>query len=156
MRRLYISIIVFLAHIQMSFGQLPGLSESAFDINPSVEAFTMTKYGSVSPSLNTGAFSFSIPIYTYKDPDFELPISLDYHYDGLKPSVHSGMAGMGWSLNYGGVITRTVRGIPDESGFNSNPKGFYYLCQDKTREQYLSLLQKIKPRLLLIQLLLYL
>ncbi|MBR1928037.1 MAG: hypothetical protein IJ840_09890 [Bacteroidales bacterium] len=83
----------------------------------------MTKYGQVSPSLYTGAMSFSLPIFNYRDPYFSIPISLEYHFDGYRPDKHSGMVGYGWSLNCGGVITREVRGFPDE--------GFVY--QDQTR-----------------------
>lgn len=84
------------------------------NITPSVETFTMTRYGALVPSLYTGAMSFSVPIYTYSDPDFTIPVSLEYNYDGYKPSQHSGTVGLGWSLNCGGVITREIRGLPDE------------------------------------------
>lgn len=84
------------------------------NITPSVETFTMTRYGSLVPSLYTGAMTFSVPVYTYSDPDFTIPVSLEYNYDGYKPSQHSGTVGLGWSLNCGGVITREIRGLPDE------------------------------------------
>lgn len=84
------------------------------NITPSVESFEMTKYGMISPSMYTGAMSFSVPIYTYQDPDFTIPISLDYNFDGYRPAIHSGTVGYGWNLNCGGVITREVRGYPDE------------------------------------------
>lgn len=84
------------------------------NISPSVETFEMTKYGMISPSMYTGAMSFSVPLYTYKDQDFTIPISLDYNFDGYRPGMHSGTVGYGWTLNCGGVITREVRGYPDE------------------------------------------
>lgn len=96
------------------------------DVTPSVESFAMTKYGIVSPSLYTGAMSYSIPLYTYSDPDFTIPISLDYNYDGYRPSMASGTVGLGWALNCGGVITREVRGIPDEGPLDDiNTYGWY-------------------------------
>ena len=97
------------------------------DIAPSVESFKMTQFGSVAPSLYTGAMTYSLPLYTYQDEDFTIPISLEYSYDGYKPSQHSGTVGLGWALNCGGVITREVRGYPDECyGLNDNIRGYFY------------------------------
>lgn len=55
---------------QMSAGNEPQ--------RPSADAWEFMKYGEIHPSLYTGTLSLSIPFYTYKDPDFELPISFDY------------------------------------------------------------------------------
>ena len=86
---------------------------------PGVESFSMTKYGQVAPSLVTGAMHYSIPVYTISDPDFNIPISLEYNFDGYRPSQGSGALGYGWHLNCGGVITREVRGIPDEGSYQT-------------------------------------
>ena len=85
--------------------------------SPSVEAWQMTRYGNLTPSLYTGAMTFSLPLYTYEDPDFTIPISLEYSFDGYRPGQHSGTVGYGWYLNCGGAITREVRGMPDEGIF---------------------------------------
>ena len=75
-------------------------------VSPSVETYSMTKFGGLSPSLYTGAMTYSVPIFTYSDPDFTLPISLEYNFDGFRPSQHSGTIGYGWHLECGGAITR--------------------------------------------------
>ena len=67
-----------------------------------------------SNSLFTGALQLSIPIYTISDPDFTLPISLNYIADGFQPRKHSEYLGLGWSLNAGGCIVREVKGKPDD------------------------------------------
>lgn len=94
-------------------------SREAFSFNstisPSTETFAIAQYGKLAPSLYTGAMSFSIPVFTYEDPDFTVPISLDYSFSGYKPAVHSGTIGYGWALNCGGVITREVIGLPDDA-----------------------------------------
>lgn len=101
------------------------------DIAPSVESFKMTQFGSVAPSLYTGAMTYSLPLYTYQDEDFTIPISLEYSYDGYKPSQHSGTVGLGWALNCGGVITREVRGYPDEKqDMDEDICGYYYTIKD--------------------------
>ncbi len=91
---------------QMSAGNEP--------VRPSADAWSFTQYGEIHPSLYTGTLSLSIPFYTYKDPDFELPISLDYATNGHVPNVVPGVLGPDWTLNVGGVITREIRGIPDD------------------------------------------
>ena len=82
--------------------------------SPSVESYQMTRCGNLLPSLYTGAMTFSLPLMTYLDPDFTIPVTLEYRFDGYKPGQHSGPVGYGWYLDCGGVITREVRGIPDE------------------------------------------
>ena len=84
------------------------------NIRPSVQAYEMTKYGNLTPSLYTGTFQYSLPLYTYNDPDFEIPVSLEYSFNGYRPSQPSGTVGLGWTLNCGGAITREIVGLPDE------------------------------------------
>lgn len=88
--------------------------------SPSVESYQMTRCGNLLPSLYTGAMTFSLPLMTYSDPDFTIPVTLEYSFDGYKPGQHSGSVGYGWYLDCGGVITREVRGIPDEGDLDRN------------------------------------
>ena len=88
--------------------------------SPSVESYQMTRCGNLLPSLYTGAMTFSLPLMTYSDPDFTIPVTLEYSFSGYKPGQHSGSIGYGWYLDCGGVITREVRGIPDEGDLDQN------------------------------------
>src|SRR5712691_242330 len=81
---------------------------------PSPTAASLGKFGDVPISYYTGLPQISIPLVTAKGKTLELPISLDYHASGIKVEEIGGWVGMGWALEAGGVITRTVRGIPDE------------------------------------------
>lgn len=81
----------------------------------SAEVHDMIRYGEVETSLFTGTLNFSIPIYSLKDPDFNLDIILRYNSDGFKPMKHSGWVGYNWYLQTGGCITREVRNMPDEA-----------------------------------------
>ncbi len=84
--------------------------------NPaSPEAWSMVKYGDAELNLYTGTLGLSIPVYTFKNKNFTIPISLNYASTGYKPNLQTGILGAGWYLNAGGVITREVNGIPDES-----------------------------------------
>ena len=65
-------------------------------------------------NLYTGMVSANIPLYTYKDNDFEIPLSLQYSSSGYKTYAPIGCVGLGWTLNAIGCITRKVNGIADE------------------------------------------
>jgi YD repeat-containing protein len=73
---------------------------------------------SVSPSLYTGGLTLSLPIYTLKGSDLQIPISIAYTAaNGVRPSDPNTVVGMDWTLMAGGSISRTVRGLPDESAY---------------------------------------
>ncbi|HIT47640.1 MAG TPA: hypothetical protein IAC35_07275, partial [Candidatus Cryptobacteroides merdipullorum] len=95
-------------------------------VRPNTDTWEFIKYGEISPSLYTGSISLSIPLYTYKDNDFEIPVSFDYSSGGTMPNDRAGLLGTGWTLNAGGVITREVRGVPDDYKTNAMPLQFGY------------------------------
>lgn len=82
------------------------------------DTWNFIQYGNFDTNPYTGTVSVSIPIYTYEDPDFKFPISLHYGSNGMVPNRIPGIVGHDWNLNIGGVITRTVRGIPDDVPYN--------------------------------------
>jgi len=92
---------------------------------PSPTAATLGKFGDVPVSLYTGVPDISIPIFTAQGRTFSLPIVLRYHAGGIRVEEIGGWAGLGWTLEAGGTITRTVRGLVDEGG------GGYY-CTGNT------------------------
>ncbi|MFA5670412.1 MAG: hypothetical protein WC967_14320 [Balneolaceae bacterium] len=71
-------------------------------------------------TLNTGTPNISIPLYTLNHYGLNIPISLTYNASGQKADQFASWVGMGWNLNAGGVITRQVKGLPDDL-----EKGFY-------------------------------
>lgn len=79
-------------------------------IAPSPDAAALGKYGEIPVGLYTGIPSVSIPIYEVKQGKISVPISLSYNGGGgIKVQEESGWAGLGWVLNAGGIITRTLR-----------------------------------------------
>jgi len=78
-------------------------------IPASPNASSIGKYGEVPMNLSTGSANYSIPIFTVTGNELSLPITLNYSYDGYKPSQPVGWVGLGWSLNAGGVISRTIK-----------------------------------------------
>lgn len=72
------------------------------------------KYGNIPVSLYTGQVSVSVPLYHIEDPDFDIPLILNYASDGFKPNKRAGFAGLNWSLSGTGTITREIYGVPDD------------------------------------------
>lgn len=83
-------------------------------IPPSADAAALGKYGRVPVGYFTGIPNISVPLYTIKSGDLTLPVSLSYHAGGVKVEEMASSVGLGWTLNAGGAITRTVRGVADE------------------------------------------
>lgn len=82
----------------------------------SPNAASLGKYGDIPVNYHTGIPNISIPVYTIEEGPLRLPVSLSYHASGLKVMETASWVGAGWSLNAGGVITRSVRGVSDEKG----------------------------------------
>ena len=84
-------------------------------IPPTPEAAELGRYGNMPVSFFTGTPSIHIPLYELKGSQLDLPISLSYNAGGFRPQDIASWVGLGWSLNAGGVITRSVVGNPDLS-----------------------------------------
>ena len=80
-------------------------------------ASSLGKYGDIPVNLYTGTPKISIPLHTVKSRKLSFDVTLNYHASGIKVGGIASWVGLGWSLDAGGVITRTVRGLPDHSNF---------------------------------------
>ncbi|WP_299460896.1 hypothetical protein [uncultured Microscilla sp.] len=92
------------------------------NIPPSPNAAALEKFADVPISLYTGIPNVSVPIYQLKSRTLSVPVSLSYHYTGFQPNTTPSWVGLGWALNAGGVITRTVKGKSDNA-----PDGYWSL-----------------------------
>ena len=98
----------------------------------------------ISPNLYTGTMQLAIPFYTYKDADFEIPVSFGYASSGCMANVRGGIMGPGWGVNVGGMITREIRGIKDESGDTTkNVYGFYELHKNGSQQSLNTMLYNL-------------
>ena len=108
--------------------QLQAQDEAPFPqvniISPTASA--IAKYVDFPVNYHTGVPETSIPIYTVQEGPLQLPITLSYHASGLPVLEPAGWVGAGWSLNAGGVISRSVKGIADEQVVNNNYSYFGY------------------------------
>lgn len=81
----------------------------------SPNAAEFEKYGDIPVSLSNGTANVTIPLYTIKVGGLEIPITLSFNSNGIKPDEIPSYVGMGWNLNAGGVINYEQRGLPDYS-----------------------------------------
>lgn len=100
-------------------GQSAPLPPSLLNHNllpPSPDAAALGRYGNVPVSLYTGVPSIDIPLCTMPGRALSVALSLQYHGGGVRLDQIAPWTGMNWTLNAGGAITRTCRGIDDFSG----------------------------------------
>src|SRR5580698_4701385 len=76
---------------------------------PPADAASLGKYADIPVNMSTGIPNISVPIYNIKTPRLEVPINLSYYASGIKVDDIASWVGLGWSLNAGGAITRTIK-----------------------------------------------
>ena len=83
-------------------------------------------------NLFTGKVGLSVPVYQYSGSASNLNynISIDYSSGGINLNQDPGCVGTGWNLNAGGVIHRTINGLPDDlyrtTPADYNVSGYFY------------------------------
>ncbi len=94
-------------------------------IPPSPEAQAFMRYGEYPVDYSTGVPKIDIPVYEIKSGKLSLPISISYHASGIRVDDVASVVGLGWRLNAGGGLTRTVKGRPDEESQGILAQGSY-------------------------------
>ena len=122
-------------------GGIPGYSTpnpNAFVDVPTPTAASLGKYGDIGVSYFTGNPNISIPLYNLTVRGVTMPVSLDYDASGVMVNSLPTWAGQNWTLNIGGVITRTVKRYYDEwvppRQTSSSGASNYFKCHNKLKE----------------------
>lgn len=90
-------------------------------IPPSPTVANLMAFEEVPIDYYTGQPNIAIPIYNKAIGGAgNLTVALKYNTQGVKIQSRSSWVGTGWSLDAGGVVSRTVRGIPDEEPDDSD------------------------------------
>lgn len=116
-------LIILVSLCNGAFAQLPGdVSDQIQKITPksaqnSPNAASIQKYGDFNVNLFTGIPDISIPLFEIEAGPIKIPIVLSYHAGGIRYADKASWVGMGWSVQAGGQITRTIAGKPDEENF---------------------------------------
>jgi hypothetical protein len=121
------------------FGQISPIKDLLPKLTPtSPEATGLGRFGNYKVNLFTGLPDISIPIFEIKVGELNVPISISYHPAGIKVNDIASWAGLGWSVQTGGAISRKVVGGPDE--FTNN-----YLSATSTSANRTRLSSEIDP-----------
>lgn len=83
-------------------------------IPPLPEAAAIANFSLSTMNYSNGTPNINIPIHTMAVKALSVPIALTYNPSGIKVEEEASMAGLGWTLQYGGLISRTVKGLPDD------------------------------------------
>lgn len=118
MKKLFVFILALL-----SWGSVSAQLNLTPQSIPSPNAASLGIYGAIPVGYYTGIPEICIPLYEIDLDGFKIPIALNYHASGLKVGQEASWVGMGWSLNAGGCITRSVQGWDD---FATSPVGYFW------------------------------
>lgn len=114
-------------------------------LQQSPDISSLGTFGDIPVGKYTGVLNFTIPLYTIKVKDYQLPISISYQTSGIKVSEEASSVGLGWALSCGGVISQVINGrndlaydygykthdIPDPGAMNSNYEGYPFGCNSE-------------------------
>lgn len=104
----------------------------------SPNAASLGKYGDLPVSYYTGSVDVSIPLYTLSSKGIDLPVALHYDASGVRVNSLPSWVGQNWSLDAGGVITRSVQGGIDEYVTSVNQANPTYLEAFGVLPQYIN------------------
>jgi YD repeat-containing protein len=142
MKNIYFTCLLTLSVLFISNKLIAqGLNVESFETYKAPQTRDLGAVAFTPVSMFTGQPSISIPIYTVNHFGLQIPISLSYDASGFVPDKAPGVVGLNWSLNAGGMITRNVNNVPDESddggSYNSGAvqgksHGFFYGPRNNT------------------------
>jgi RHS repeat-associated protein len=105
-------------NVKQAFAQTASVPYQRDYVAKAPNAATFNKYGDIDVSLFTGSPNINLPIYTTRDVDNPISLSLHYNATGIKPEQHHDWVGSNWNLTTGGSITRIKHGDYDERKTN--------------------------------------
>ncbi|MBO9692959.1 hypothetical protein [Chryseobacterium sp.] len=115
MKKTTIAIILLLATLNNASGQttVNQYDPSVKNVPTSPEVALLGRFGDIPVGHYTGTAEVSIPLYTLKIDNIEIPLALSYHTSGIKVADEATWAGLGWNFLPEGTITQEIRGSED-------------------------------------------
>ncbi|MFN3771750.1 hypothetical protein [Cloacibacterium normanense] len=124
MMRLKILKLIALFIYFISCGQENKFAPIDYPNSPDVSK--MQTYGQIPVSTYSGLANVSVPIYSISEDGLEFPITLNYNTRGIKVNEESSRVGLGWSLGFPGLISRSMNGQNDLQGGHGQVNGKYF------------------------------
>lgn len=115
MRKLYLLIILLNSNYTFSQVELKKVAPEA----PNTSGILKVSENNISHY--TGSADIKFPLYSINSGSLQLNLELNYNSTGNKVEDIASWVGLGWNLSPIPVITRSVRGLPDE-----NQAGVFY------------------------------
>ncbi|MBB2145810.1 hypothetical protein GM921_09950 [Pedobacter sp. LMG 31464] len=88
---------------------------------PSPNAAALGVIGNIPVGLSTGTLNFGLPLLQLSSGNIKLNIAASYSASGIKVDQLASRLGMGWIIDAGGMINRTVHGDADENAVYPTP-----------------------------------
>lgn len=105
--------IILLIYVMMGVYGICQAQADYLPTPPSINAQSFMQNINHPVSHYTGTVNVEIPICTIELKDISVPVSLTYNTSGIKVEQEASTVGLGWSLNVGGAITKTIMGEND-------------------------------------------
>lgn len=105
----------YLLYAQQGFSAYDIATKSSSFYPVSVTASQLFRKPPEQMDYSHGRATIRIPIYEIHADGFTLPISLYYTTGGIRANQKNGPIGIGWQLEAEPMITRIIRGKPDEA-----------------------------------------
>lgn len=93
---------------------MKGFSQLKTVMPPTPSPSAIGKYIDQPVGYYTGIPQVQIPLWSISLRNYTMPIFLSYHGGGIKVEEEATNVGLGWTLQAGGVVTRSVRDLPDD------------------------------------------
>lgn len=84
-------------------------------VPPTSTASSLATTVSIQPNLAKGVVDVAVPLYSIPTATTPVNITLQYATQGVRVRQLPSWVGLGWGLNIGGVIQRTVKDYPDDN-----------------------------------------
>ena len=128
MKYYFFFFIIVLGVLRASAQSIESYTHAIDFLPPPPNATAIMKHDALTISKNTGSPNIHIPLMPLKGVKLNLGASISYASTGLKVDEIASRVGMGWTIQLGGVVTRTVRGAPDEKTTRLTPPSFTQDC----------------------------
>ena len=133
MKKIIPQILLIFVFWNSAYSQQNTLNPNLLTFPVSPEAAKLGTYGEIPVNLFYGRLEKNIELFTGNVGDFNLPIQLSYNYAGNRLEDTPSIIGLGWQLSLGGVVSREVKGLPDE-----HPRGFNNAAVKEILNEYIA------------------
>lgn len=114
MKKVITRFLLIFVFWNAAYSQQSTLNPDLLTFPVSPEAARLGTFGEIPVNLFYGRLQKNIELFTGSVGDFNLPVQLSYNYGGNRLEETPSIMGLGWQLSLGGVVSREVRGLPDE------------------------------------------